>query len=351
MIISKQNLAALSLALFFCVSVSACSAGGNNTATLPQISSSAATSMASSATASQFLWTKVSDGAAFSGAYNFPVFTMNREAWAFHPRGNWFSRDGQTWTKSELPLAGTQTGYQKYVQLNDAVYALGTMEGNYTNMRLGSRIARTTDFKRWEVLAENSELPARVFYGAVVFNNKIWLLGGFDGKHYFNDVWNSADAVHWTRIVEHAGWTPRNAGTCVVFKDRIWMIGGGVIDGEMPLNANEGREIWSSIDGIKWMQESDRMARTWGGSPIVFKDRLWLVGANRDGNFSRAVLVTDDGINWRDETAPWSPRGAVATWIFGERLYMTGGKYSVTENGELKFIYSNDVWYMASPQT
>jgi hypothetical protein len=340
MIISKQNLASWLLNIFFCASVSAYSAGGDGNHRLPKILSSAA--------ASQFSWTQVSDGAAFLGAYNFPVFTVRQEAWAFHPQGNWSSTDGRAWTRSELPLAGLQTGYQKYVQMGDAVYALGTMEGNYTNMRLSSRIARTSDFKRWEVLAEHSELPARVFYGAVVFNNKIWLMGGFDGHDYYNDVWNSADAVHWTRINEHVAWSPRNAGACVVFKDRIWMIGGGVIDGTKPVNANEGREIWSSIDGINWAQASDTMARTWGGSPVVFNGKLWLVGANRDGNFSRAVMVTDDGIKWRDETAPWSPRGAVATWIFDDRLYMTGGKYSVAENGEIKFIYSNDVWYMAA---
>ena len=30
----------------------------------------------------------------------------------------------------------------------------------------------------------------------------------------------------------------------------------------------------------------------------------------------------------------------------GLSIFMTGGKYSVTENGNIKFIYSNDVWYM-----
>jgi hypothetical protein len=80
---------------------------------------------------------------------------------------------------------------------------------------------------------------------------------------------------------------------------------------------------------------------------VVYDDKLWLVGANRDGGFSRAVLVTNDGVSWKEETAPWSPRGGVATWVFDDKLYMTGGKYSVTEDGQLKFIYSNDVWYMA----
>ena len=44
--------------------------------------------------------------------------------------------------------------------------------------------------------------------------------------------------------------------------------------------------------------------------------------------------------------APWSPRGGVATWTAGGRMFVTGGKFSRPVNGEPEFIYSNDVWAM-----
>jgi hypothetical protein len=330
----KRNLIVAALELIALIPVAACSRGANDLSAITPATSEAA----------KYSWAKVTDNAAFPGAYNFPVFTAHNQMWAFHHRGNWYSTDGRTWTKSELPVAGLNSGVQKYVQFNDAVYALGTMDGNWTEMRIGTRIARTSDFKRWEVLAETSELPQRIFYGALVFKDRIWLLGGFDGKNYYNDVWNSADGVHWTKVLEGAPWSPRIARSTVVFKDRIWLIGGGVIDGEPSNNPRAGSEIWSSVDGVKWEQVP---ARAYGGTPVVFDGKLWLVGANRDGNFSRAVLVTDDGIAWREMAAPWSPRSAVATWVFDNKLYMTGGKYSETQNGQIKFIYSNDVWYMS----
>jgi Kelch motif len=337
MFMTKQHLAALTLTLIACASVHACSNGDGSS--FPNAHPAEINR--------QYTWAKVADSAAFPGAYNFPVFTMRGQMWAFHHEGNWYSTDGRTWTKSELPVAGLNSGYQKYVQFQDAIYALGTMEGNYTNMRLTSRIARTSDFKHWEVLAETSRLPQRVFYGAVVFDNKIWLLGGFDGQRYYNDVWNSADGVQWTRVLAGAAWSPRIVGAAAVFKNRMWIIGGGLLDGE-PTDGRAGTEVWSSMDGLNWERATDRMARLWGASPIVYDGKLWLVGANRDGSFSRAVLVTDDGVNWREESALWSPRGGVATWVFDDKLYMTGGKYSVTENGEIKFIYSNDVWSMTA---
>jgi len=175
------------------------------------------------------------------------------------------------------------------------------------------------------------------------------LMGGYDGKRYYNDVWNSADGVRWQRVTEHAAWSPRNIGGAgVVFKDRIFLIGGGVIDGERDANPRAGHEIWSSSDGTNWTLVTDRTARGWGGTPVVFDGKLWLVGANRDGNFSGAVMMSADGASWQEESAAWLPRGAATAWVFDEKLYITGGKYSEVVNGEPKFIYRNDVWRMSA---
>src|SRR5262249_17477840 len=112
---------------------------------------------------------------------------------------------------------------------------------------------------------------------------------------------------------------------------------------------NAGREIWSSADGVRWTLATNQMPRTAGGSPIVFDGKLWLVGANRGGSFARASLVIEDGVMWSEESAPWSPRHAAAAWVYDDELFMTGGKYSVIENGNIRFIYSNDVWRMSLP--
>jgi hypothetical protein len=294
-----------------------------------------------------YTWTKVADSAAFPGAYNFPVFVVGPQMWALHTRGNWWSTDGVRWQPSPLPQSGLNSGYQHYVLYHDAVYALGTMSGNYLDLHLSSRVVRTRDFKTWDVLATQSELPPRVFYGAVTFRDRIWLLGGFDGKRYYNDVWNSRDGVHWKRVTEHAAWSARNVDMAVVFKGRIWMIGGGVIDGQPETNPDSRHEVWSSADGIVWTKAADREDESWGGAPVVFDGRLWLIGANRDKTFAPATLVTDDGITWQEDTAPWPARGAPAVWVFGGKLFMTGGKYSVMENGATRFIYRNDVWTMS----
>lgn len=291
-----------------------------------------------------YSWTRVTDHATFPEGYNFPLFNFRKRLWAFHSEGNWYSEDGKNWTKADLPALGLRTGYQQYIQFNDSIYALGAMEGNYLNLKLDSRISRTSDdLKRWEVIAEKSELPPRVFYGATVFAGKMWLFGGFDGTNYYNDVWNSGDGIHWRRVAEKSPWTARSNPTSVVFKNEIWLIGGGIIDGQI------SNDVWRSADGINWIRVADKMGEkpVFGFAAAVYDDKIWLVGLNRNDGFRNALLVSSDGANWLEQPAPWSPRGGVATCIFDGKLFMTGGKYSVTENGNIRFIYSNDVWYMA----
>lgn len=297
---------------------------------------------------SVYVWNEVTGEAQFPQGYNYPVFVQNGEMLAFN-QGGWLSKDGKNWTKTELPESGLNSAYQKYVQFGGAIYALGAIEGNYLNFKLSTKILRTRDGKTWETVAEKSNLPERIFYGATVFKDKIWLVGGFDGKKYHNDVWNSADGVNWTRVAEKTVWSPRNPSVTVVFKDNIWLFGGGEIDGDKPKwnNPNSEREVWSSADGIKWTRIEANLKRKWRGTPIVFDNKLWLVGANRGGTFESASWVSDNGANWEEFSAPWSPRGAVAVWVFGDRLFLTGGKSSHTENGEIKFVYSRDVWAMS----
>ena len=326
----------LTLLLFITITALACS---------PKVDSHLA-NISSIEPDNSYTWTRLTDHAPFPEAYNFPMFNIRNKLWTFCGEGNWYSEDGKNWTKADLPALGLRTGYQQYVQFNDAIYALGTMEGNYLDLKVGSRINRTSsDLKRWEVIAEQSELPARVFYGATVFAGRIWLFGGYDGKNYYSDTWNSADGVHWRRVAEKSPWSPRSNPTAIVFKNQIWLIGGGIIDGQI------SNDVWRSVDGINWTRVTDKMSEksVFGFSAAVYDDKIWLVGLNRNDGFRNAVLVSRDGVTWQELTAPWTPRGGVATCVLGGKLFMTGGKYSVTENGNIKFIYSNDVWYLASP--
>jgi hypothetical protein len=330
----KSNFVSLNV-FFVLLFLTSCAAVAGNTSVLE----------AHSDTADLYHWTRITENAEFPVGYNFPVFVAKDKMWAFHAEGNWYSTDGISWFKSSLESLRKNVYQSHYVQFNGAVYALGNNAGNYQSIRFDPRIRRTTDYKKWEDLGQ-ANMPRRMFPGVVVFKEKIWLIGGYDGREYHNDIWNSKDGTNWVKVSEKSSWSPRNVSTITVFKDKLFLIGGGVIDGDQNPNLSSHKEIWSSENGSDWTRVSTSGVMTHRGFPIEFDGKLWLIGANRDGTFSRSSLVSADGANWKEQSAPWTPRGGSTAWIFQNRLFVTGGKYSVTANGQIQFIYSNDVWAM-----
>jgi hypothetical protein len=279
-----------------------------------------------------YRWTRLTDNAAFKKSYNFQLLTHNNQIWAFHPDGNYYSADGKNWTKSALPNSIKNLAFLDYVYFNNTVLGLGHFEGNIEHYTLNTPITQTKDFKTWQTLASKSNLPNRFFYHPVVFRNKIWIYGGTeDGNNYYNDIWTSADGVHWNKESEKVPFSGGSGQQFIVFNNKLYML---------------DNDVWVSEDGFHWSKVTEKItnATLFGYAPIVFDNKIWLLGCNRNGQFASKVYVSENGKNWEEQDAPWSPRGGIAATVFNGKLYMTGGKYGGLKNGETEFVYSNDVW-------
>ncbi len=153
----------------------------------------------------------------------------------------------------------------------------------------------TTDGIHWnQVEPQEPYWPARgMIGGSVVFRDRIWILGGgvYDtpgnpSRSYYNDVWSSADGVHWEQHVEHAPWTPRQYHEVAVFDDRMWVLEG--YDGK-----GNRKDVWHSADGVTWQELPDTpWTPRHAASVFVFDNALWMVAGN---NFEKDVwkLVTN----------------------------------------------------------
>lgn len=281
-----------------------------------------------------YRWVKVTDKAAFSKSYNFQLFSHQNQLWAFHPDGNYYTTDGKQWTKSPLPNSIHNLAFLDYVQFNNAIFGLGRFEGNIERYAFRTPVTKTIDMKSWQTLAAESNLPGRFFYHPVVFKNKIWIYGGTtDGETGFDDAWSSTDGVHWVKEADHLPFGRRSQPLVIEFRDKLYLL---------------ENDVWSSDDGLHWNKVTGRItdASLFGYTPVVFDNKIWLLGCNRNGQFASKVYVSSDGKSWQEQDAPWSPRGGIAAAVYNGRLYMTGGKYGGLKKGstETEFIYSNDVW-------
>jgi hypothetical protein len=167
---------------------------------------------------------------------------------------------------------------------------------------------------------------------------------------FYNDVWTSADGVSWSAVpapplpfqppsAPQPIWSPRGV-ICgaVVFNGRMWVVGGGTY-GTPNLLYND---VWSSADGLNWTRVLAQAP--WQGriyhDIIVYDNRMWVIGghaANGDGNLSD-VWSSPDGVHWtRTVDTPWLPRHAASVAVYQNGIFITGG--TTDSNGS-----QDDVW-------
>lgn len=198
----------------------------------------------------------------------------------------------------------------------------------------------------WKQETPKAAWQARDSQGEFVFNDHLWIMGGWFTPREPNprDVWKSADGRNWTRVLETAPWEYSDLPASLVFKNRMWMIGGRKLPGTACSN-----QVWSSADGANWKLEN--ASAPWrarlGASFVVFKNRMWIMGGTEDfyrnnGNtLMNDVWSSADGVNWRLETAgaPWSKRAHGQAIVFANKIWVMGGGHRAPEA-----IPTNDVW-------
>jgi len=190
--------------------------------------------------------------------------------------------------------------------------------------------------------------------GAVVFQNKMWLLGGWNPANTpdTNDqIWSSSDGSNWD-FVCNAPWERRHMAGWLTYNDRLWVIGGDNNSGHYQ------NDVWSSADGLNWVEETASVP--WAGRAtqytVVFNNLMWLMGGqqlNSDANGGadttpgtgyNDVYASADGKSWKLVTAQaaWSPRGLIiGNVVFAGKIWVIGGgTYDVR-------TYLNDVWNSA----
>ncbi len=150
---------------------------------------------------------------------------------------------------------------------------INKMEIEHTNL---NDVWRSEDGINWVQATENAPWAARCMHSSVVFDNKIWVIGGnalANGPStYFNDVWFSEDGTNWTQATSGAPWTPRAAHSSVVYDNKIWVIGGGQYD--------PAPDSWYSSDGISWTQAENASYAYALHQSVILNDTIYNLGGN-----------------------------------------------------------------------
>lgn len=151
----------------------------------------------------------------------------------------------------------------------------------------------------------------RMGHAAVVFKNRLYILGGIDvNGNTLNDVWSLGSDGNWQQHPD-ANWEPRCMFAATVFEDRIWIYGGAAEPFGDPMD-----DMWTSGDGEKWdrYQIIPKLAGDSIGKPIsctlqVVKGELNLMGFFRRDQTVRAniCILNENQETWfvSEVGTPW----------------------------------------------
>ncbi len=99
------------------------------------------------------------------------------------------------------------------------------------------------------------------------------------GSHlaYYRDVWYSTDGINWTQATGSAPWQIRSNHVTVVFDGKMWLLGGW--QGDATAGGGTKNDVWYSTDGANWTQvtSSAPWGRRTSHSAVVHDGKIWIV--------------------------------------------------------------------------
>ena len=174
----------------------------------------------------------------------------------------------------------------------------------------------------WTRVADDAPFGPRDGAGGVVFDNKMWLIGGWNGDRFpmvcANDVWSSTDGAKWTLEKPNTflngetfdaknDWEGRHFAGYQVMDGKMWIIGGDPVQGRYQTDS------WSSSDGKKWTRRDVHTTTP----------RMYLVTDPTSPNYGK--YLPDDTVRPIEE-AQWGLRTLQITGQFNGKLFLMGGQ-------------------------
>jgi hypothetical protein len=250
-----------------------------------------------------------------------------------------FSVSDYDWVEVASTLPFNAKDGSGLVNFQNKMWLLGGWDPPYNPpMNTHSEVWSSTDGANW-VFETTAPWPARHAAAWLVSDDAMWVIGGDPQSGCLTDVWKSTDGINWTETNNAIpGFTVRNNPNYAFLNNELMIYGGEQCSGN-PLN-----DVWTSVDGITWTQLPNA---PWPGrgmqvnSCVDGNGQLWMLGGSNetDRRSYNEVWKSTDGITWTlvNESAPWSGRYWHTVAWFDNKMWLMGGMATGSE--------MNDVWY------
>jgi N-acetylneuraminic acid mutarotase len=192
----------------------------------------------------------------------------------------WSSPDGAAWTKVTDAAPWSRRHNHAAVVFKGKIWLLGGWGGQDLN-----DVWSSPDGAHWSRVTAAAPWSGRNGHSATVFDGRLWVLGGWGkrekgGDGNLNDVWSSADGARWKKSAGRIPWAPRNHQSAVVYGDKLWVLGGWGETGQAGAQEGNLNDVWATSDGADWRPvtgQAQWLPRN-GHASVVFRNRMWVIG-------------------------------------------------------------------------
>jgi len=214
-------------------------------------------------------WTQATASAPFSGRQGHTSVVFDNKMWVIGGHNGyanrndvWYSSDGVTWTQATASASFSKRRGHTSVVFDNKMWVIGGRDGS-SNL---NDVWYSSDGVTWTQATASAPFSGRQGHTSVVFDNKMWVIGGNGvGSTYFNDVYSSPDGITWTRVLSdgHTQWSKRYGHQCLVFDSKMWIIGGYGANGDL-------NDVWNNRKQLESISTDDTLGIIVGTSDAAF---------------------------------------------------------------------------------
>jgi hypothetical protein len=181
----------------------------------------------------------------------------------------------------------------------------------------------------WIRADHNADFGVRKFASCAVFNNLLYVIAGNDGSSDLNDVWYTDDGYTWTEATAAADFSARSGHTSLTYDNKLWVICGGKVD------------VYSSVDGETWTEATAdaNMGAVGNHCSLVRSGKMWTLTGVVGSSKMNDVYYSTDGATWTlaSSTPGFTDRAGSAVLEFDDAFYLYLGDNGVAG-------YSGDIY-------
>ncbi len=215
----------------------------------------------------------------------------------------------------DAELANFSIGLTRHqsVVFNNKIFTIG----GYTATSY-KKIYSTSNCISWREEGTDS-FPTSIYdHKCLIYNNKIWSFGGYvAGTGYVKKVYSSSDGVTWTEAGTNSLPGTYDMFLACVYNNLMWIIIWG--------NADSGMDSYSSSDGINWTKNrcaTFPYAINGHEGCLVFNNKMWVISPAN----SRKVYSSSDGVTWTEAGTDALPFGmnSGSFLIYNSKMWIIG---------------------------